>query len=200
MKTRMPIRGVMVAILVLVVCLGCSPPGAGDGLQLELANLDEDIELSQRMITDCQLALDDWKAELDTLEAGATELRAGDARLAPLTVWVTPNPVVLNTEGKWMWQVTVSAGSAGVRLTEVIRKLYWKGELRSQRSELDVVRLFPRLDRAYLPAYGVDCFNGQFNGGSVDALGVVISGIDDNGNQVESEEVKVELLQPLPAG
>ena len=52
-----------------------------------------------------------------------------------------------------------------------------------------------KLDEGYLSAYGGTFFNGGFPRQALDQLGVIFVGIDDNGNTIETPEVKVALVQ-----
>ena len=173
-------------------------------LESELAQKEEELQSTQDALEDAQVTVKEQESEVARLEndIGALEdeitmLEGNLPERARLNVELLPNPVLPDEKGMWRWHVNLeSMNPIGVHLKTWIVRRYWKGELVSARSH-DETELaeFTRLEDAYLPPYSLCSIGGGFPRQALDELGIHFVAVDDNGNIIETQEVKVALVQ-----
>ena len=205
MKTSVLPFGLSMVVVALLVCLGCSPQEDLSDLQLQLTATAKETQSNQIALAECQSTLDEWEADvsqsevrLQTLQNGVSELLAARPELAALTVTVSPNPVICGAdeESKWRWSVSVTANRCGVFLKLMSRRTYLNGALLQDRIyDESHVAQYSHLEENYLPLHGTCRFQFGLNCQGIDEIGMVFTGVDDNGNIIETEEVKVALVQ-----
>jgi len=203
---------VMAILLVTSLFLsGCGYQDQITELESELAEKEEELQSTQTALEDTRAALNDAKSTIREQESDLATLRNNILALqeevsvlegnrperARLQVELLPNPVLSDSNRQWYWQVSVeSMNPIGAHLKAMIRREYWKGELRGTTSwdETDLAG-FCHLEDGYLPPYRACSFRGGFPCQALDELGVFLVAFDDNGNTIETPEVRVALVQ-----
>jgi len=208
---KMLTRAITTLLVASLFLSGCGYQDQITELESDLAQKEEDLQSSQDALEDTRTALNDAKSTIKeqeselarleddilALQDKVTILEGNLPERARLKVDLLPNPVLPDSAGQWMWRATVeSMNPVGVHLKTFIVREYWKGEVRGAKS-YDETQLaeFTHLEGAYLRPYGLCYIRGGFPRQALDELGIRFVAADDNGNLIETPEVKVALVQ-----
>lgn len=204
LRTNRPTMVLSPVWMIVFLLLGC---GSQDTVSLEadLSDIAAETGEVEDALGACVSTLESWEMELSqteeklaALKEKTDELVAVHPELAALTVTVLPNPIVCGADedGMWRWTAAVTANRSGFFLKSMARRTYRDGNLLQDRTfDEDHVAQYSHLDGNYLPLYGTCVFRFGLNCQSVDEIGIVFTAIDDDGNVVESQEVRVPLIR-----